>query len=162
MEEKCLPAEEQGAEKNLPFQTKNVSNNFLQLINGLSLSKVERLKKKSVIDEIFLRGKTIQKSGFAFLYLKQSNSFGIPVQVMFAVSRKNIKRAHERNRVKRWMREVWRHQKAKVYRTVLSTQQQYALCIMYKSKAIPCFHTVSENIQNLCERFCIAIQEENG
>lgn len=153
MEEKYSPAEEQGAEKNLPYQTKNVSNSSLSFLRGSGFSKSEKLKKKTVIDDIFLKGKAFQKNGFAFLYLEQTNIAKAPIQVMFAVSKRNFKHAVDRNKIKRLMREVWRHEKAKVYLPMLQAQKQFAVCIMYKGSKMPCFKEVQQSLQFLCKLF---------
>lgn len=158
MEENYLPAEEQEAEKNLPYQTKNVSNSTLSWLKGFGFGKPEKLKKKTVIDDIFLKGKAIQKNGFAFLYLEQVNAANVPVQAMFAVSKKNFKHATNRNKIKRLMREVWRLEKAKVYLPVLQAQKQFAVCIMFKGRTMPNFKQVKENLQLLFLQFCKQIK----
>ena len=160
MEENYLPAEEQEAEKNLQFQTKNVSSSSLELLKGFRFSKPEKLKKKTVIDEIFLKGKAIQKNGFAFLYLEKPNSVQVPAQTMFAVSKRNFRLATNRNKVKRLLREAWRHQKHTVYQTAANQQRQFAICIMFKGKEIPDFKMAQVAIQQLCERFCKAISTQ--
>lgn len=157
MEENYLPAEEQEAEKNLPFQTKNALNNSSVIAKGFGFSKPEKLKKKAVIDDIFLKGKAIQKNSFAFLYLEQSNTAEVPVQAMFAVSKRNFKHATDRNRVKRLMREAWRTQKSLVYQKAMAQQKQYAVCVMFKGKEIPEFTVVQLTVKELLERFCKSI-----
>lgn len=157
MEENYLPAEEQEAEKNLPFQTKNALNNSSVIAKGFGFSKPEKLKKKAVIDDIFLKGKAIQKNSFAFLYLEQSNTAEVPVQAMFAVSKRNFKHATDRNRVKRLMREAWRTQKSLVYEKAIAQQKQYAVCLMFKGREIPPFSIVNTTVKELLERFCKSI-----
>lgn len=157
MEENYLPAEEQEAEKNLPFQTKNVLNNSSVIAKGFGFSKPEKLKKKAVIDDIFLKGKAIQKNSFAFLYLEQPNAAGVPVQAMFAVSKRNFKHATDRNRIKRLMREAWRTQKNLVYEKAIAQQKQYAVCLMFKGREIPPFSIVNTTVKELLERFCKSI-----
>lgn len=158
MVEKCLPAEEQGAEKNLAFQTKDVSSNSLSACKGFKFSKTEKLKKKTVIEDIFLKGKAIHKSGFAFLYLEQANSIGVPVQAMFAVSKRNFKHAVDRNKVKRRMREAWRLQKNKFYKTALQHEKQFAVCLIFKGKRLPDFKEAQTAIQYFDTAFARLVQ----
>jgi ribonuclease P protein component len=158
MAEHYLPAEEQEAEKNLRFQTKNVLNNSGSLFDAARLkgkntfSKDERLTNVTVIDKIFSEGKSVNIGGFALLYFPQLQPALFPAQVTFAVAKRNFKHAHDRNRIKRLMRECWRKEKFNLYENLQQKNLQYAICLMYRGKTIPDFASTEAAIKKLVER----------
>lgn len=78
-----------------------------------TLTKTERLSSKKAIELLFDRRRT---EGGALLAYPCQVLF-VPTQephprVMFTVSSKKFKKAVDRNRIKRWLREAYRKQKA--------------------------------------------------
>ena len=71
-----------------------------------SLPKSERLYKKKDIQELFDKGSSFYLYPFRIFVQKQSEQ-NIH-QVLFSVSKKNFKKAVDRNRIKRRMREAYR------------------------------------------------------
>ena len=71
-----------------------------------TLGKKERLKSKKLIGKLFEEGKSIKKYPFRLIYLIQDkNSFKIKTQASFSVPKRNFKKAVDRNRIKRLMRD---------------------------------------------------------
>ena len=70
-----------------------------------TFSKEERLTKEREFKEVFNHGRSLGGSTVAFYFLP--NSLGFP-RAGFIVSKKVSKKAVERNRAKRLMREVFR------------------------------------------------------
>ena len=75
----------------------------------------------------------------------------------FAVSSKNFKKAVERNRVKRLMRESYRVQKNYLSEQLISTGQQLVVFFIYTSKELPDYHQVFQQMQIVLERIGKAI-----
>lgn len=62
----------------------------------------------------------------------------VPVQVAFAVPKKNFPRAVDRNRIKRQMRECYREHKMKLYDFINASNKRYAFMLVFTSKkAVP-------------------------
>lgn len=72
--------------------------------------KSERLYKKKDIQELFDKGSSFYL--YPFRVFVQKNESCDTHQVLFSVSKKNFKRAVDRNRIKRRMREAFRLNKA--------------------------------------------------
>ena len=71
-------------------------------------SKDEKLKKRKLIKELFDNGKAATVFPLRVIYLKKDHNGNFPVQTGVSVSKRNFKRAVDRNRIKRLMREAYR------------------------------------------------------
>lgn len=81
-----------------------------------TFSKSERIVSRTLIEQLFSKGKGKSRSIAAFplraVYLERERGEGEePVQVLISVSKRHFKRAVKRNRVKRQIREAYRHRK---------------------------------------------------
>jgi ribonuclease P protein component len=150
MAEKSLPAEEQGAEKNLPYQTRRDLNSLgaafdVERHSGFTLGKAERLKSSVLIDKLFKEGKAVKLHGFTLLYLYHPLPVIFPAQAAFTVSKRNFRNANERNRIKRLLREAYRTMKPDFYQRIAGQNKQLALCIIYNGREIPALADVKRN-----------------
>jgi ribonuclease P protein component len=68
------------------------------------------------------------------------------------VSSKNFKKAVERNRVKRLMRETYRLQKNSLQGELEKNQKYLAVFIIYTSKELPVFENLYATMQDLLQR----------
>ena len=75
-----------------------------------SFSKSYILSKQIDIDELFSKGKRIRNQAFTMLYQKVPLTAS-PFQVLISVPKRKIKKAVDRNYLKRCMREVVRKNK---------------------------------------------------
>jgi ribonuclease P protein component len=88
-----------------------------------TLSKRERLNSKKLIDQLFKKGKSIKLYPIRLVYFPYEDIS--THQVLFSVSRRHYKRAVDRNRLKRQMREAYRQHKTLI--TYTSGQQVHFL-----------------------------------
>jgi len=106
----------------------------------------ERLKKKLLIDSIFnKKGKSIHAGPILFVYLQASLDSSFPAQAMFSVSKKKFKKAHDRNRLKRLMREAYRLNKHLIYQALEGKKDQYAIAMLYLDKDMADYQTVESS-----------------
>ena len=163
MEEKLLPAEEQEAEKNLRFLTKENLNSsssvklYAQfdvsfLNNRNTFGKLEKLKSRKSIDILFKEGKSVATNGFTLVYLQQPLNTFYPAQASFSVPKKFFKHAVDRNRIKRMMREAYRLNKILLYKNLAQRKNQLLLMFIYKGKAIPTSANTSSAILSCINR----------
>jgi len=73
-----------------------------------TLTKAERLRSRKTISLLFEKGKSITMHPLKMLWLQTPNKEGSILQFTLAVPKKNFKRAVDRNRLKRQMREAMR------------------------------------------------------
>tara|TARA_B100000963_G_scaffold328333_1_gene316739 strand:+ start:1007 stop:1396 length:390 start_codon:yes stop_codon:yes gene_type:complete len=75
-----------------------------------SFSKSYILCKQIEINELFSKGKRVRNQAFTILYQKVPRN-GSPFQVLISVPKRKIKKAVDRNYIKRCVREVVRKNK---------------------------------------------------
>lgn len=100
-----------------------------------SYSKKEKLKSQKLIEALFEEGKAINAFPLRLIYLKTGDSNKIGV----SVSKRNFKRAFDRNRIKRLMRESYRLNKNLL---IDNNIDGYAFMILYIGKEMPDFELV--------------------
>jgi len=112
----------------------------------LSFSNKQKLKSQKVIDEIFEEGKSVTVFPLKMVYLYTGNTNKVGV----SVSKKKFKRAVDRNRIKRLMREAYRHNKKMLIDNNVSG---YAFMILYLSRDLPDYKLVNSKTQALLTKF---------
>jgi len=105
-----------------------------------TLPKQERLCSRKIIESVFEGKKVIHLFPFSIYYQFCSLPSPASIQIAFAVSKKNFKRAVDRNKVKRLMREAYRLNKELL--TPHSFEKQIALVSVYHAREILPFHII--------------------
>ena len=77
-----------------------------------SFGKEYKLCSRILIDKLFQDGKRLRYDPFSLVYLIVKQDFKTPFQVLISVPKKQFKRAHDRNYVKRRIREILRKNKS--------------------------------------------------
>jgi len=98
-----------------------------------TFTKAERLSGKVFIDDLYNKGKTIQSFPFKINILEAPPD-KVPVKIIISVPKRLFKRAVDRNRIKRLMREAYRKNKTILHEHL--TTKQYFLMFIYTSKTI--------------------------
>jgi ribonuclease P protein component len=75
-----------------------------------------------------------------------------PAQLLISVPKLNLRKAVQRNKIKRRIREAYRLNKGILYDDLMERQQQMALCIIYTSKEILPSSLIREKIILLLQR----------
>lgn len=118
---------------------------FLSFMD-FSYSKDNKLKSKKLIEKLFSEGKSVTEFPLRLVYL----STEFPNKVGVSVSKKKFKRAVDRNRIKRLLRESYRHNKKMLIDNKISG---YALMIIYIGKDLPDYKLVNDKTQKLFVKF---------
>jgi len=98
-----------------------------------TFSKEERLKSQKDIAELFSCGKSLFSYPVKWVYLEKEGDRNPPVRMGVSVSRRRWKRAVDRNRIKRLLREAYRLNKSKIVST-LSENEYLNGMLLYVAK----------------------------
>ncbi len=102
--------------------------------------KAERLCSQKIIAGLFQPGFFISSTPFRFNVLFTELPIpGVQAQVVFVVGKKRFKRAVDRNKIKRTMRELYRLNKHSIYKALQSTNKTAALALFYTGSEIPSY-----------------------
>jgi len=128
-----------------------------------TLGKEERLKSRKQIEQLFDKGKSFVVAPFRIYFIVNSES---PIQkdesrLKFGtgVSAKNFKKAVDRNRIKRLIREAWRLQKNEIREKTSETLKQLNVFFIYTGKELPDFTTVKEKVAIALKKLADKIDE---
>jgi ribonuclease P protein component len=119
-----------------------------------TLCKEERLSRRKLIEALHVSGMSIKSPAIILVYMPCTLPVDFPAQAMFSASKRLFKRAHDRNRVKRLLREAYRKQKHVVYTSLKAHNQQYALHFIFTGKQLPNYPYVFGKMNDLILRFC--------
>lgn len=129
-------------------------------------SKQEKLKSRKALEQLFAKGKSFSVFPIKVFYTvtDQSNADGLAadpafVQAGVGVSSRIFKKAHDRNKVKRLLREVYRTQKQPLYKTVVENQQALNVFYLYIGKELPLFADLQIAMEKTLEKLIRKISE---
>jgi ribonuclease P protein component len=116
-----------------------------------SFSKEEHLCRKKLIDELFARGSSFGLYPLRLIWLPATAATTAPPQVLVSVSKRNFKRAVDRNYFKRLMREAYRLNKFRLTEAA-GGHSVGLLAIIYTGKEKKPFTLVEKKLISGLER----------
>ncbi|NVK51768.1 MAG: ribonuclease P protein component [Flavobacteriaceae bacterium] len=122
-----------------------------------TLGKQERLKSKTLIGNLYKEGKTVKNYPLRMVYLQAEHFSQYPVQVGVSVPKRNFKKAVDRNRIKRLLRETYRKQKQLVYEAV---DKPYVYMISYIGKEEYSYAEIEVKMKLLLQAFVSKTKNE--
>jgi ribonuclease P protein component len=121
-----------------------------------SLPKTERLSKEIWIKELFERGSTFYHHPFKVLYLPHPDSGSTTNQVLFSVSKRQFKRAVDRNTIKRRLREAFRLNKS----GLRDPEKKWLIAYIYTAKTILPSETFQQKVLGTIQKISSLKHEE--
>jgi ribonuclease P protein component len=101
----------------------------------------EKLKSRKLIQQLFKEGKSFSQFPFRIIYVQPGNNRS-HLQSAFSVSSKNFRKAVDRNRIKRLMREAYRLQKSSLQDELEKKGKYLAVFMIYTGRELPVYDTI--------------------
>ena len=116
------------------------------MVKKFTLNKTERLKRRKIIEQLFSEGRAVSAFPIRVQYKLVDELLAEPLQAGFSASSRTFKRAVDRNRIKRLMREAYRLQKAQLEQALQTKQRRLALFLIYTGKELPEYALIKEKM----------------
>ncbi|MEJ7626648.1 MAG: ribonuclease P protein component [Ferruginibacter sp.] len=118
----------------------------------------DKLKSRKIIEQLFREGKSFSNFPFKVIWLPFNKT--ATLQTGVGVSSRYFKKATDRNRVKRLMREAYRLQKNNLHDHLKSNGKALSVFIIYTGKEVPRYEQVYEKTGVLLNRLIKFSDEE--
>ena len=117
-----------------------------------SFQKDQRLSSQKIIDQLFKSGHRFTLFPFLVVWLPVELKSSSSIQILISVSKKNFKKAVDRNLIKRRIREAYRKNKQHYSDDADMKAKQYAIGIIYIGSEILSYKEVEEKIILVLQR----------
>lgn len=127
-----------------------------------SYGKAEKLKSRKLTEQLFSKGKTFTVFPVKVFYMPIDGESDFQLKVGVGVSSRNFKKATDRNRIKRLLREAYRTEKTLLYEHIKNNEQKLALFFLYVDKTLPEYSVIKSKMQLVLERLIKQFHEKTA
>ena len=120
--------------------------------------KDDKLKSRKAINEVFSKGHSFSNFPLKIIWIPRNARAALQAGV--GVSSRNFKKAKDRNRVKRLMREAYRLQKNVLQDHLVKTQKNVSVFFLYVGKELPPHTQVYEKMGVAINRLIKFVDEK--
>lgn len=124
-----------------------------------TLGKNERLKSRKEIELLFNSGKRFSETPLKIFYLLNDSSKP-SLKMGVGISSRNFKKAVDRNRIKRQIREAWRLQKMYLEEKPRKLGLQLNVFIIYTGREIPQTKQIVDSVMKVLYKLEKNIERE--
>lgn len=111
-----------------------------------TLSKTARLKSRKQIDSLFKEGCSFRVGPIKIMYQLDDNGEE-PLQLGVTAPSRNFKKAVDRNRIKRLMREAWRLNCITLKDSMEKQSTFLVVFLIYTGKSLPTYPLIEDKIK---------------
>jgi ribonuclease P protein component len=112
------------------------------------------------MDRVFAVGNTAKAYPLIARFVETPPEGPAPTRVAFTVSKRRFRRAVDRNRIKRLMRESWRHHRA-VFESMVPDGNQCAVVLIFVGKDLPTGEAMERGMVTLLNRMAQATSADS-
>ena len=113
--------------------------------------KSERLSSQVVIDELFEDSKSVKAFPLMIKYKHHKFREGSNVQIAISVPKRRVKKAVDRNRIKRQIREAYRLNKGRLLELFKDKEEGLALFLIYYGSEKADYSAIENKIKILLQ-----------
>jgi len=128
---------------------------------GKSFHREEKLKSRKTIEQLFAGAQSIKIYPFRLVWaFTQKHSEKYPVQLGVSISKKRIKRAVDRNLIRRRTQESYRCNKHILIESICHSQN-IALMLIYLPSTIMDFSQIDKGVQDIIKALLLEFNKES-
>jgi ribonuclease P protein component len=122
------------------------------LKNRNTFKKDERISYQKEIEFLFAKGKTFITHPFRAVYVEAHPVSGARAAVLISVPKKKVRRAVNRNQIKRHVRETYRQNKSDLHSYLEEHQSGLLIAFIFIGKELPDRDSVESSIKKGLEK----------
>ena len=126
---------------------------------SFSFSKSEKLKSKKLIEKLFVEGKNVTNFPLKLIYVHNGTEKDVPIKAGVTVPKRRFKKAVDRNRIKRLLREAYRLNKHIIFNNI---EGNYALLILYLGNEMPSYERIEKSMVDALTKLQKRIYDEES
>lgn len=117
--------------------------------------KHERLCSRTVIKELMASGRAVNEPPLRLIGKVMPLEPSAPAQIAFAVPRRHLPRAVDRNRVRRRLREAYRLNKERWHEALRKAGVQCAWMVVYQGRTVVPYAVTEQKITRAIDRWLL-------
>jgi ribonuclease P protein component len=129
-------------------------------VKTFGFSAREKLKSRKQIGKVFESGRYFHAPPLRISWLLEADDTGVALQAGVGASGKYFKKAVDRNRIKRILREAWRLQKLPLKQTLEGEGKYLSVFIIYTGKVLPQYTQIYETMGKVIDQLIQHIHED--
>ena len=118
-----------------------------------SYAKAEKLKSRKALNALFTEGKSFAVFPVKIFWMPAAPDSDRPMQAGVGVSARHFKKAVDRNRIKRLLRECYRLNKHSLLATLEAKEKKVVVFFLYVGKELPDYTMLNEKMQQALTKF---------
>jgi ribonuclease P protein component len=126
-----------------------------------TFSKNERICNDKQISRLFEQGSSFICYPVRVVWIENDEPSTKPVRILISVSKKKIRHAVDRNRVKRLIRESYRINKSELYQWEINTGKSIGICFIWLSDDLVDFSKVDKKMHDALGKILLKVSEKN-
>ena len=124
-----------------------------------NFNKQEKLKSRKLTKQLFAEGKSFLVFPIKVTYLPITEPCDFPIKIGVSASSRMFKKAVDRNRIKRVLKEQYRLNKAPLHNFIINHQQKVAIFFIYIHKTLPEKDLIEKKMPIIINKLITALHE---
>jgi ribonuclease P protein component len=126
-----------------------------------SFGKSYKLCSRKTIDSLFNEGKQLRAFPLKVYYAESQSEQNVPFQVVLSAPKRQFKRAHDRNYIKRLLKEVLRREKQPLEDVLNESGKQLSIFIIYTNKEVLTYQELEKCVRKLVVKLIAELNAES-
>ena len=122
-------------------------------------SKEEKLKSRKLLEQLFKNGKNFNLFPVKVFYMHGDERSDFPVKAGVGAGARNFKKAVDRNRIKRLLREAYRTEKNILHEYLEQQNMQVIFFLLYVDKVMPGYAEIKNKMPLILARLIKELNE---